>query len=301
MDKVEIGNATIWNADCLQVLADMPENSVDLIATDPPYFRVKAEEWDRQWKDEAAFLSWIGELCGEWRRVLKPNGSLYVFASAIMAAKVEVKIGEYFNVLNNIRWDKPTGYAGNRACKEELRTFLAPCEKVIFAEQHGSGDVLRLAREKAGLSTKDLTEIAGAYGKVNHGGAVSNWEAGLNTPPEEAWEKMRAQIDLPPFTEAVRPFRVSAKVPHTDNWCFLPIQSYEGKHPCEKPVPLMRHIIEVSSRPGALVLDCFNGSGATGEAADETGRRFIGIEKDPHWFNYGSRRIETARAQQRLF
>src|SRR5574343_635064 len=85
----------------------MADNSLDAIVTYPPYFKVKGEAWDRQWDNPAAFIAWIDKLCEQWQRILRPNGSLYVFASPKMSARVEVKIGEWFNVLNNITWQKP--------------------------------------------------------------------------------------------------------------------------------------------------------------------------------------------------
>ena len=45
--------------DCLEVLKDFPDNSVDAIVTDPPYFKVKKEWWDRQWDKPEGFLKWL--------------------------------------------------------------------------------------------------------------------------------------------------------------------------------------------------------------------------------------------------
>jgi len=61
------------NGDCLDVMRDMPANSVDAIVTDPPYYKVKGEEWDHQWDTPAAFLGWVGDLLIEFQRILKPN------------------------------------------------------------------------------------------------------------------------------------------------------------------------------------------------------------------------------------
>ena len=73
------GKVTLHCADALQMLATMPDNSVDLIAMDPPYFRVKGEAWDNQWPTAQAYLAWLDEvLLGCWR-VLRPTGSLYLF------------------------------------------------------------------------------------------------------------------------------------------------------------------------------------------------------------------------------
>lgn len=66
------------------------------------------------------------------------------------------------------------------------------------------------------------------------------------------------------------------------------------RHPTEKPVPLMQHYIENSSRPAQLVLDPFMGTGTTGVAAVRAGRRFVGIERDERWFAAAVKRIEEA-------
>jgi site-specific DNA-methyltransferase (adenine-specific) len=123
--------------DCLEVLPSIPDNSVNLVYTDPPYYKVKSEAWDRQWDKPDQFLSWLGEVLEEFQRVLAPNGSLYLFASPKMAARVELKVGEYFEVLNNIRWIKDNGWH-KKTNKDEIRSFLSPWEAVIFAEHFGA-------------------------------------------------------------------------------------------------------------------------------------------------------------------
>lgn len=72
-------------------------------------------------------------------------------------------------------------------------------------------------------------------------------------------------------------------------------------HPTQKPVALMRWVIEQAQVPeGGTILDPFMGSGTTGVAAIEAGRRFIGIELDPGYFEHACRRIAAAVAQPRL-
>jgi site-specific DNA-methyltransferase (adenine-specific) len=61
----------------------------------------------------------------------------------------------------------------------------------------------------------------------------------------------------------------------------------------------MEHIVEASSRPGAVVLDCFMGSGVTGLAALRCRREFIGIERDPGWFAVASERLAVPEFPRR--
>jgi DNA modification methylase len=67
-----------------------------------------------------------------------------------------------------------------------------------------------------------------------------------------------------------------------------------AQHPCEKPVELAAHFIRLHSQPGDMILDPFGGAFTTGVAAQQMGRRFIGIELSLEWFDIACRRIEDA-------
>lgn len=68
-----------------------------------------------------------------------------------------------------------------------------------------------------------------------------------------------------------------------------------GLHPTQKPVALMEYLIRTYTNPGDTVLDNTMGSGTTGVAAVNTGRNFLGIERDPAYFDIASARIEAAQ------
>jgi site-specific DNA-methyltransferase (adenine-specific) len=74
-----------------------------------------------------------------------------------------------------------------------------------------------------------------------------------------------------------------------------------GGHPTEKPVPLMREILSDFTQRGQIVLDPFMGSGTTGIACIKTGRKFIGIEKDPAYFDVALERISDAHSRPDFF
>jgi len=128
---------------------------------------------------------------------------------------------------------------------------------------------------------------------LNHGGAYLRREyEDLRREYEDLrreYEDLRRE-----YEDLRRPFNVTPDVPYTDVWTFPTVQGYPGKHPCEKPPELLEHIITASSRPGALVLDCFMGSGNTGIAARKLGRRFIGIDESVYWYRTAGRRIAKA-------
>ncbi len=73
------------------------------------------------------------------------------------------------------------------------------------------------------------------------------------------------------------------------------MQPYDGKHLCEKPLPLLRHVIRTSTRAGDSVLDFTSGSCSTGAACVLERRNFIGIDSDAHWCAYGNARIKRAQ------
>ena len=235
--------------------------------------------------------------------MLKPNGSLFCFCSSKMAARLEVMFSKDFNVLSQIVWTKPNepGFDGwkGKMKKEALRNWYPHSERILFAEPAREGNlrrsplgaILRDARKQCGLSTIALAEIIGAYGRVNHGGAVANWEAGRNVPSEAQYELLRSTfssfspgLKLPPYRDAVRPFNVDGNSAYTDIWTFPSVRPYIGKHPAEKPIALLEHAICATSYENDVVLDCFSGSGSSIVAALRNRRRAIGIEIEERWF-----------------
>ena len=74
-----------------------------------------------------------------------------------------------------------------------------------------------------------------------------------------------------------------------------------GEHQTEKPIPLMRELVSLFTEHDSTILDPFMGSGTTGVACVKLGRKFIGIEIEPRYFDIACRRIEQAYAQPDLF
>lgn len=180
----------LYNVECLEFMRTMPDNSVDAIVTDPPYFGVKDDDWDNQWKDADAFIAWIGELSEQWQRILRPNGSLYCFASPQLRARVEVKIAERFKCMPSITWVKNDGNVENsggkwrQAEKEAMRAYFPRTEAIIFAEHLGADNMPKggegfkyhegklhselmqpikdyLNKERGELSIKDIDRLTG--------------------------------------------------------------------------------------------------------------------------------------------
>jgi site-specific DNA-methyltransferase (adenine-specific) len=297
-------NVAVGQGDSLALLRSIPQHSVSLILTDPPYHSTKKDNiyGDTAFAEDQHYIDWMSEYAVEWRRVLKPNGSLFCFCASSMSARLEVMLSQRFNVLSHIVWAKPNdpGFDGwkGKMKKEALRQWYAHSERILFAEPAIDGNLFRSPfaemlsnyRKQAGLSMHELTAITGAHGKVNHGGAVSNWEAGRNTPSRDQYEKIRTAIlatgkvqFMPIYEDAIRVFTMDASKEFTDVWNFPSVRPYKSKHPAEKPADMLEHIIGATTYPGDIVLDSFGGSGSTALAALRLGRRTVSIEIESKW------------------
>ncbi|MBU6221773.1 MAG: site-specific DNA-methyltransferase [Planctomycetes bacterium] len=358
---------TVHHAECLEFMRSMDANSVDAIVTDPPYFKVKGEAWDRQWDKPTQFLAWLDKVAEQWQRVLRPNGSLYCFASWRMAARVECLIAERFDVLSHVVWQKGDQNGNGmhtRQHKEDCRAWFPQTERIVFAEHRGSDNIAKgeagyaakcdelrgfvfeplrayLAgeRDRAGFTTRAVAEeFQKRTGSRTVTGMAGHWfeRVQWTLPTRENYEWLRELFHLRgnweentkagflrreyedlrreyedlrreyedlrrEYEDLRRPFSVTADVPYTDVWTFPTVQHYKGKHPCEKPLAMMEHIIRTSTRPGAVVLDCFAGSGVTGEACRNLDRQFIGIEQDAKWAAIAADRVANARQPAQLW
>ena len=301
----------------LAVLRKMPSSCIDLIVTDPPYHTTKKDNiyGDKAFKEDEHFLEWMDAFAQDWQRILRPNGSAYVFCSASMASRLEVQLSNHLKPLNHITWTKPNepGFDGwkGKMNKESLRRWYPHSERVLYFEQNSNtpaqksrlAEFLREVRLQAGISGHELTELVGAYGKVNHGGAVSNWETGRNVPSREQYARIVEVLlstgkiaNMPPYEDVVRPFQMAAHLEYTDVWTFPSVRPYKGKHPAEKPHEMLAHIIGASSYEGDIILDCFSGSGSTAVAALTLNRCAISIDIEQQWFDRTVSRVETTES-----
>ena len=331
----------VEHGDCLDVMRGMPDNSIDAVVTDPPYFRVKGDAWDRQWDKPTQFLAWLDQIAEQWQRLLKPNGSLYCFASSKMAARVECLLANRFSILSHIVWQKGDDNGNGmhtRQHKPDCRNWFPQTERLIFAEHYGADNIakgeagyvakcdelrgfvfeplrayLDGERERAGWSVRRIAE---EYQKVTGSrtvtGMAGHWFGTVQwmLPTEQNYKWLRKLFagdylrrdyeDLRrEYEDLRRPFSVTPDVPYTDVWTFPTVGHYKGKHPCEKPLAMMEHIIRTSTRPGAVVLDCFAGSGSTGLACHNLGRSFIGIEREAEYVALARARIAPKIDRQR--
>ncbi|OAT54000.1 DNA-methyltransferase [Providencia heimbachae] len=197
-NTVILNSINLVNDDSLSYIKTLPDNCIDLIATDPPYFQVKSCNWDNQWENVASYLSWLDEMLAEFWRVLKPNGSLYMFCGSKLAADTELLVRERFDVLNHIIWAKPSG-PWRRQNKESLRSYFPATERILFAEHYQSPykgkssgylqrcrelkentlrpliEYFKQARDTLGITAKEIHQTTGKQ-MASHWFGYSQWQ-----------------------------------------------------------------------------------------------------------------------------
>ena len=323
------GDVSLWRGDCLDVMRGMDAGSVDAVVTDPPYFEIASEDWDKQWDGINEWAQWCTLWGHELCRILKDSGSALIFGDDKHIAYMQVALDKLeWGLLNNIVWSK-TNYTALKASPEALRSFAVQAEERIlyygrdisfpsFSEIRNPkaaqpmAKYMREERKRAGISAK---EIAALFPSKTGGmtGCVSNWELGLNFPLKEQYEKIRNYLNKcgeydymrreyedmrREYEDMRRPFNGNGL---TDVWSGPAISSTHKMHPSHKPRWIIDRCVLTITNPGDTVLDCFLGSGETGISCHKTGRRFMGIEIDPGYFDIAVSRIQDAQRQPPLF
>ena len=221
-------HVTLYHGDALAVLRELPTASVDAVITDPPYFRAINEPWDKAWANPDTFLGWLRTIAQEWQRVLKPNGSLYVFASPQMAARVELGAIEPagFAILNRIVWHKTDAKIW-RANREGLTQYHSgDNERILFAQPvkdyaeassaeraytnalHGLAaqvfaplrEYLESERARRGLSNREIDAALGCNGMAGHWFGASQW----TLPSRERYQQLRDLFNAPTVGDYLR-------------------------------------------------------------------------------------------------
>lgn len=206
-----------------------------------------------------------------------------------------------------VRIGLATLYCGD--CRDILPT-LSRVDAVVTDPPYGLGDKL----DGAGDSS--------SWGLLYSNGAP-DWDKEIATDAlDAALQKGRWQIVWGGNYYALTPMRCwllwDKMQEHTSGhaemaWTNLdkPVRTFryaraqlasEGKvHPTQKPEPLMRWCIGHLPDTAQSILDPFMGSGTTGVAAVQMGRKFIGIEREPKYFDIACKRIEDAQRQGDFF
>jgi DNA modification methylase len=256
--------------DCLDVLKNVPDASVDLIVTSPPYADQRAEVYGGIKPDE--YVSWFMPRADQLYRVLRNTGSF------ILNIKERVVKGErHTYVLELIiemrqhgwlwteeyMWHKKNSHPGKwpnrfRDNWERLLHFNKARSFKMFQDSVmlpvGKWAKGRLANLSDTDKRRDASRVGSGFGKN-----VSNW--------------------------------VGRDMVYPTNVLHMATECYNRQHAATFPVALPEWFIKLFTEPGDLVLDPFIGSGTTAVAAKNLGRKFLGIDINPEYVAIAQERI----------
>lgn len=331
MKKEIIGNATLYLADCFDIMPKMADQSVDIIMTDPPYCNVVRQQWDI-FKSLYDYQSFVTVCRDEFWRILKNNGSFYWFGDEKNIAYSQVIFDQCFNLINPLVWHKIC-----TLCKKgvrRLRSYATMTERILFYDKgerksglamvHNRPDCfksiknyMRGEKEKVkkakGLNDKQFNDyvnkLTGTKSVVSkHYFSDSQYVF----PTAENYKKLQKSgffkrpydgmkgeyCGLKEEYQSLRAEYENLRRPWTPDKKAEDVLYYPTVparyHETQKPEKLIRYLLERSSRSGQTVFDPFMGSGTTGVACSVLGLNFIGIEREQRYFDAACFRIEQS-------
>lgn len=254
-----MANMILYQGDCLELMNNINDKSVNLILCDLPY-GTTACAWD--------IILPFDKLWEHYNRIIKDNGAVLLFGTEPFSSKL--RLSNLDNFRYDIYWqkEKPTNVFTIRKqfgrVIEIISVFYKsqPTYNPIMSKRC---NVTNPNPQKGNLNIDETNYITGVY---HHS---SNYNPNLVYP-----------INILKFN------RDSKK----NKPCL---------HPTQKPVDLLKYLINTYTNEGDVVLDNCMGSGSTGVACKELNRNFIGIEKDKHYFNIAQERINNVVKTHTLF
>ncbi|CAM2192881.1 Methyltransferase [Paraburkholderia kururiensis] len=233
----------LYQGDCLELMRDLPDASVDLILCDLPYGTTQ-NKWD-------SVLS-LDALWDEYRRIANRNAAIVLTASQPFTSALVMSNLDWFKY--DWTWRKPKGTGHLNAKKQPMRD---------------KEDILVFYSRQPTYNPQ--FSVGKPFGN----------KRGANTPSYGEHGAMNYANDGRRYPKQVLEFGVVER---------------GTLHPTQKPVALMEYLIRTYTNEGEVVLDNCMGSGTTGVACANTGRKFIGMEQDAGYFKIASDRIEQAFA-----
>ena len=236
----------LLHGDCLEIMKDIPNGSVDMILCDLPYGTTR-NKWDS--------IIPLNKLWKEYKRIIKNNGAIVLFSAEPFTTHLIASNIQWFRY--DLIWIKNQGSDFLNANRKPLRAHENIC--VFYNKQPTYNAQKTLGKPYKAKSGKSTSSN---FGKFNGNHHTENKEG--------------KRFPLTTLNFAIE---------HNRN----------KKHPTQKPVDLLEYLIKTYTNEGETVLDNCIGSGSTGVACINTGRKFIGIELDENYFNIAKNRIEEAK------
>jgi len=247
----------LFNGDCLEVMKDLPDNSIDFILTDPPY-GTTACKWD--------FVIPYGPMWAELKRIRKDNTAIALFGTEPFSSHLRLSNLKEFKY--DWIWHKNT-YSNFASSKYN------PLKDYEFVHIFGKGRVnyypIKEKRTESGLKRNNA-------GYKNNNFNVGSEISGIKKPiHQNNYDKLKNPTLIKYFNNR--------------------LPNERGLHPTQKPTELLEYLIKTYTKENETVLDFTMGSGSTGVACVNTNREFIGIELDRDYFDISENRIqETSKS-----
>lgn len=248
IEKIEtIERNSLLLGNCLDIMPKIKDNSVDMILCDLPYGRTR-NSWDS--------IIPFEELWGNYKRIIKSNGVIALFADGMFMADLMVSNRKMWKY--NIVWDKVLVSGFLNANKQPLRSHE---EIVIFYNKQPTYNPQKIK------------------GKPNHSKGSSQKNTNNNYGKFEIVDNKEELGDM--------------KHPRSI-WTFQKPHPSKMVHPTEKPLDCIECLIKTYTNEGDLVLDNTMGSGTTCLGAKLLNRDFIGIELEEKFFDIAVSRISES-------
>lgn len=270
--------------DCLKVLDNLPDEKIDLIICDPPYFRVlKQEKWDN-FKTFDDYLKWSETFYEKCVQKLRLSGTLLLYGCSVSVStmcsinEILVRFGMYF--VEEIIIDKGIkSIAGRTSNKIKM---LPPVSENIFVYRKDAKpfvkNLLRSKQNETKLSSKQIKEKLGM--PLNGGG---NWTKYCGDtefpllPTKECWGQIcrlfNIEIDYSQIEETY-----NGIIGLTNVWDDISFNIKDRRHPAEKPLKLADRCVNIFSRENDLVYIPFAGSGNDIISCIHNNRRWVASE-----------------------
>ena len=300
--------------DCLELMKYIPDGSVDLVLTDPPYGTMKGAALDG-WKNQTT--QWDTaidpvKIFEQISRVLRQNGKAVLFSQEPYTSRLITSAIPSLPFAYRAMWHKNVHANALLAKSAMVSRYEDIC---IFTKLHDAECTNELRdyfkRVLEFIGAKSCKEINSRLGhrKAEHcfyvtGNGKGSTQFSLCT--EQTYNEIVSVFGIDKmdgFLSYAELARLNEKYTATFNlWQGGKSKSNvleykkdnDGYHPTQNPVALLEDLIQTYSNEGNTVLDFTMGSGSTGVACVKTNRQFIGIELDDGYFNIAKKRIEEA-------
>jgi len=269
----------MFNADCLNILEQFPNNKIRLIVTDPPYnigLKYNGYKDNKKWVD---YYRELKEKLKKMYNILTDDGSLYLINYPEVNAKILPMLEDIgYKFKRWLTWHYPSNIGHSK------KNFTRSQRSIIFC-----------TKTKNNLFNKD--NIAQPYKNPNVDKIKKLIEKGQTgrTPYDTLNMQDLFEIHYENLPDVLY-FNLLKNVSKDRAGSMK--KSAKDHHPCQLPPSLLKVFIKASSNKGDFVLDPFAGTFTTSYAAKQLGRKSIGIEIDRTYLNLGIKRLEDAKKKK---